>query len=47
MIRFLMDILGTVTDVTDDIIKGAILIVIILLCFTLFAIYQMFKNFWK
>lgn len=46
MIQLLMDLLGT-TTVTDDIIKGAIAIVLILTVFTLIAIYQMFKNFWK
>lgn len=46
MIDLLMGILG-INTVTDDIIKGAILIVIILLVGTIVAIYQMFKNFWK
>lgn len=46
MVELLRSILG-VEAVTDDIIKGAIIIVIILLTATIVAIYQMFKNIWK
>lgn len=46
MIQFLMDILGT-TEVTVEIVKGAIFIVILLGTGVYVAIYQMFKNFWK
>lgn len=46
MVELMLGILG-VTEVTDIIIKGSILLVLMLVAFVLVVTYKIFSNFWR
>ena len=46
MVELLLGILG-LTEVTDIVIKGAIILVLMLVAFILVLTYKMFENFWR
>lgn len=46
MVNLLLEILG-LTEVTDIVIKGAIVLVLMLVAFVLVLTYRVFRNFWR
>lgn len=46
MVDLLLGILG-ISEITDIVIKGAVLLVLMLVAFVLVLTYKIFSNFWK